>query len=219
ACQLCSEGSAIGSYRYYQQTEQTNNTVYRDRTHRVIDFQFVHGQDGNHHDHTANQTDQSGYERSRSIRAGSDGNQTSQSAVQSHGQIRFAEEQVTQQQSTDQTTSSRSVGVHEHNRYRMSVTDVAQFQYRTTVETEPAHPQDKGTQSGQRQVSTRDGTDFTVRAVFAFTGTQQNHTCQSSSRTRHVNDAGTGEVFEAHIAQRVQTEYRLTAPGPGTFHR
>src|SRR5690606_1202331 len=158
-------------------------------------------------------------QRQRSIRAGSNGNQASQSTVQRHGQIRFAEEQVTQQQSTDQTTSRRCVSVQEYQSYRMCIADIAEFQHRTTVKAEPAHPQDEGTQSGQRQVSTRNGTDLTVRAVFAFTGTQQNYTRQSRSSARQVNDAGTGEVFEAHIAQIVQTEYRLTAPGPGTFHR
>ena len=101
----------------------------------------------------------------------------------------------------------------------MRACSIAQLQYRAAVETEPAHPQDEGTQGSQRQVGTGDSVYFTVRTVLAFTSTQQQHTSQSSSSTSHVNDAGTSKVREAQVAQVIHAKHVGTTPGPGTFQR
>ena len=102
---------------------------------------------------------------------------------------------------------------------RPAIAPFAGFQYRTTVETEPAHPQDEGTQSGQRHVGAREGTDFTVGAVFAFTRAKQQYASQGRSGTCHVYDAGAGEVTEAKITEVVHTEHIGATPGPRAFQR
>ncbi len=149
----------------------------------------------------------------RSQRLGSDGNQASQCTVQCHGQVSLAEQDAGNNQTGDQTTSSSSVGVDEDLGNSVGIGDVGYNQLRTTVEAEPAQPQDEHTQSGQRQVGARDGVDLTVGAVLALTSAQQQHTGQSSGSTGHVNHTGTGEVEEASFVQEA------TAPLPEALDR
>ena len=43
--------------------------------------------------------------------------------------------------------------------------------------------------------------------------------CKRRGSAGHMHDAGTGEVDEAKITQRIHTEYRVTTPGPAAFQR
>src|SRR5690554_1584753 len=211
-------GVAVGN-RYQQQTEQTADTVNGDGTNRVINAQLVQGDNAYDYQQTTKGTEDGRQQRSGGVRASGDGHQASECTVQKHGQVSLAKHQAGKDQGREATTGCCSIGVHEHDGYVVGRFCRGGRQNRATVEAEPAHPQDEGTQSGQGQVGTRNGTDLTVRAVFAFTSTQQEHASQSCSRTGHVNDTGAGKVTEAQVAQVIHAEDIGFAPGPGTFHR
>ena len=191
----------------------------RDGADRVVDAQLVQGHDTQHHQDTAQCTPDSGGQCAGSGRLGSDHHQAGDGAVQQHGQVSLAEHQACCQQGGNGTTGGGSVGVQEYHGYGVGAGDIAQFQHRATVEAEPAQPQDEGTQGSQRHVGTREGADFAVGAVLAFTGTQQENTGQGSCSTSHVYDAGAGEVAEAQVAQVVQAEHVFTTPGPCPLKR
>src|SRR5690554_3523657 len=191
-------GVAVGN-RHQQQAEQTADAVNRDGTDGVVNAQLVQGHNAYHNQQATEGTEDGCQKRSGSVRAGSDGYQASQCTVQEHGQVSFAKHQSGKDQSRETATSRCGVGVHEHDGDVVRGFCGGSCQNRATVEAEPAHPQDEGAQSGEGQVGAGNGTDLAVRAVFAFTGTQQEHTSQGRSCTSHVYDARAGKVTVAKI--------------------
>src|SRR6056297_2648599 len=216
ADQLTHKGGVCVGQENREDTPDTHHTVYRDGTDRIVNAQLVHGYDGEDHQGTTDGANDDGQQGRRVCRLGGNCNQASQGTVQGHGQVGLAKHQTRHDQGGNQTTGCSCVGVQEHVGNFVGDTDATELQGRTTVEAEPAHPQDEGTKRCQRQVGTGEGADFAFCAVLAFTGTEEENTSQSPCCASHVDDAGTGVVA---VAKLIHAEYRVAVPGPGTLHR
>src|SRR5690606_41517516 len=94
--------------------------------------------------------------------------------------------------------------------YRFSKPDHCGVFFLSLHDALPIYPQDKGTQSRQRQVRTGDVVDLATRTIFAFTGTQQQDTSQGGSRTCQVHDTGTrSEEHTSELQSRENLVCRL----------
>ena len=91
----------------------------------------------------------------------------------------FLVHNLDQDHGSDHTTTGGHVGVDHNVGHFNGAGGIAESQNRTTVKSIPAHPQDEGTQGGQRNVGTWHRVNATIFTVLAFTGTKDDSTGQS----------------------------------------
>ncbi len=182
-----------------EQTPDTDDTVHRDGTDGIVDLQLVERDDGRNNQQAADGADQRGDNRRGRQRLGRDRHEASQRAVQCHRQVGLAEPEARQYQREHETTGCRHIRVHEDQRDGVGLTDVGHLEFRATVETEPAEPQDQGTERGERQVAARNGIDLTAFAVLAFARPEKQDAGQCRRSAAQVHDARASEIEEAGL--------------------
>ena len=185
----------------------------------VVDFKLVQGDDGERHQHTAGDAKEHGLQGRGGVGSGRDRHQAGQGPVEDHSEIGFTKQETRAKQRADQAAGGGAVGVHKHDRNRIGAVDTGGGEHRSPVEAEPAQPENKGAQGGQRQIGAGNHRGGTVGAVFAGTRAEQQHARQGSGGAGQMHDAGAGEVAKTQFAQAVQAEHRLLAPGPTALHR
>src|SRR5690606_15064244 len=85
-------------------------------------------------------------------------------------------------------------------------------EYRTTVESEPAQPEQENTDHCQGQAVGTDGLNFAVH-LFADTGPEHDGSGERTPSTQRVYDGGSGKIIEPGLIEPA------AAPFPGTDDR
>ena len=196
-----------------QQAPHADHAVHRDGTDRIVDLQLVQGDDGEHHDHATDGTDQGGQQRCRGQRLGGDRHQTGQRAVQRHGQVSLAEQQAgTASAATTPPAAAMLVLTNTSATALASPTSEIFSSEPPLKPNQPIH-RIKVPSVASGRLAPGIGLTGTVGAVLALACTEQQYTGQCRGCTAQMHDAGTGEVKEA---QRIKT---AAAPFPVSLHR
>ena len=180
-----------------------------DRTYRVIDLgYFVEEFYGEYDEDTSDQSDDDCRVVADGVASGGDCYESGEGTVECHGYIWFSIADPGYNKGCKCCGSSGKVGCH------CDITKVCgSCCGRAAVETEPAEPEDKYTECGNRKVVSRNCTDISFFIIFSDTRSKDFGTYKCADTTNHVDCCGTGKIVESHLGEPA------TAPDPVTCYR
>ena len=178
------------------------DAVDGNRAHRVVDLQNgVKEIHGDRQQQSGDGADGGGSRRGDHVAAGGDCHQPRQGGVKGHAHIRLLVANPSVDHSHDTGHRRGHVG-GDKNQPRADDHIIPLHAHGgAAVETKPAEPEDKHTQSAQGQTVAQDGPGPALVVVFADPGTQDSCADAGAHAAHHVNRRGTRKVMESQSAQ------------------
>ena len=150
----------------------------RDGPHNVVYLELVEPGHGQHNQNTPDGTYENCQQVILQIRTRRNGDEPTNGAVQAPGQVNLLVEYLGQDHGCDDACGGGEVGIDINNGHGRDIKGRSQCQLGTTIETEPAKPEDERSQRCQRQIGARHGIDATVRSEFSASCSEHDCACQ-----------------------------------------
>ncbi len=200
----------LGEERDRQGAEGAAHTMHGDGTDRIVDLEPIEEGDGEHHDRTADGTDDDGVTGRDRPDGCRDRHQSGEETVRRHGDVRLPVAQPVDDHRDDRASAARDEGLHGQLAH-----EGIGGELRARVETEPADEQDERAQHHEGDVVAGDPPGLAVSAVLADAGPEHDGTHQGSPPASGVHDGRAGEVRERELALRKPA----ATPAPAEHHR
>ena len=206
--------AAVGEQAHGNGAPHAVCKVNGDSAHGVIDLcNLIKEFNAQDHEDTGHEADDEGTEGRDRITACGDGDQTSQRAVQGHGDIGLAVAQPGEDHGHAGGNGSGQVGVEADKARQGHGLVGGKAQGRAAVEAEPAEPQDEHAQRTGGQIVAGNGVGVAVLIVLADAGAEHCGTQQGNHTAHIVNGCGTGKIMEAHALQPAAAPHPVAADG------
>ena len=169
----------------------------RQRADRIVKAEAVKKQNTSDRDDARDCTDCERGGNAYAVRARRDSDESGETAVQRHGEIRFFEEDRACQHRRDNSRNRSERCCHQHigDLFRVRA------QNRAAVESEPSEPEQKYSDCRQRHAVPHDRHAVPVHKL-ADARPQKNHARKRTPAADTVNEGRSGEVVEVHFIQK-----------------
>ena len=206
--------AAVGEEAHGNGTPDAVCKVDGDSAHGVIDLRnIIEELDAQHHENAGDEADDESTKGRNGVAACGDGHQTSQRAVERHGDVGLAVALPGKEHGHAGRNCCRKVGVEADQTGQGHGLIGGKAQGRAAVEAEPAEPEDEYAQRTGGQVVAGDGVGLAVLVVLADAGTQQGRAQHGDDSADVVDGCRTGKVVEAHALEPAAAPHPVAADG------